>query len=162
MFIEQSSGWKRVAAAARSSRVIVTLPPVVMLITASVAALIWGRNWPKTSGSAVGLPVSGSRAWRWRIAAPASAAAIACAAICSGVVGRCGVWAGTWIAPVIAQLMIRFELATALFSSPGRWRHNTRDVKQPKETRSVYTSPKRVGIALETGNEEERGMSNRL
>ena len=46
----------------------------------------------------------GSRACRCTIAAPASAAAIALSAICAGVIGRCGVIDGTWIAPVTAQL----------------------------------------------------------
>ena len=40
------------------------------------------------SGLWSGLPVSGSRACRWMIAAPASAAATASAVICSGVIGR--------------------------------------------------------------------------
>ena len=55
----------------------------------SVAA-IWGRNSMNTSGSAVGRPSRGSRAWRWRIAAPASAASIDARAIWLGVIGRWG------------------------------------------------------------------------
>jgi hypothetical protein len=40
------------------------------------------------------------------MAAPACAAAMASAAICAGVIGRCGDMLGTWIDPVMAQLMI--------------------------------------------------------
>jgi hypothetical protein len=42
------------------------------------------------------------------MAAPASAASIACAAIWSGVTGRCGDIEGVWIDPVMAQVMIVF------------------------------------------------------
>eukprot|EP01037_Dinobryon_pediforme_P028308 gene28308-31526_t len=75
-------------AARRSSSVIFTLPPVVMFTTASQFCLMRGRNWANTAGSGVGRPSFGSRAWRCRIAAPASAAAIDCSAISSGVIGR--------------------------------------------------------------------------
>ena len=61
-----------------------------------------------TAGSGVGRPVCGSRACRWMIAAPASAAPIAAAAISDGVIGRCGVIVGVWIEPVTAQVMITF------------------------------------------------------
>ena len=88
MLSEHISGSARSGAASRSSSVISDEPPVVMLITASVACLMRGRNCMNTSGSAVGRPFSGSRAWRCRIDAPASAAAIASAAIWSGVTGR--------------------------------------------------------------------------
>src|SRR6266481_1530318 len=44
----------------------------------------------KTFGSGVGRPSLGSRAWRWRMAAPASAAATAWSVISSGVIGRWG------------------------------------------------------------------------
>ena len=69
----------------RSSIVIMELPPVVMLTTASVDCLMIGRNWLNSAGSPEGRPSPGSRACRCRIAAPASAAPIACAAISSGV-----------------------------------------------------------------------------
>src|SRR3954454_16807643 len=105
MFSEQSSGLNRRTAASRSSSDIPRPPPVVMLMTALVPSWIAGRKRPKTSGSGVGRPVWGCRACRCRIAAPASAAPIACSAIWSGVMGRCGVSDGTWIAPVTAQLM---------------------------------------------------------
>jgi hypothetical protein len=49
-----SSGCAWRAAARRSSIVIVIAPPVVMFTTASVSALIRGRNCMNTSGSAVG------------------------------------------------------------------------------------------------------------
>ena len=61
-----------------------------------------------TSGSAVGRPFSGSRAWRCRIDAPASAAAIASAAIWSGVTGRYGLIVGVCTEPVTAQVMTTF------------------------------------------------------
>jgi hypothetical protein len=68
--------------------------------------LMRGRKRPKASGDWSGRPVSGLRACRWTIAAPASAAPIAASAICSGVIGRCGDMVGVWIAPVIAQVMM--------------------------------------------------------
>ncbi len=81
MFREQSSGENRRAAAVRSSSDMPCPPPVVMLMTASQRERISGRNCANTSGSGDGRPVSGSRAWRCRIVAPASAAPIACSAI---------------------------------------------------------------------------------
>jgi hypothetical protein len=81
MLSEHISGDARSGAASRSSIVICTLPPVVMLITASVDCLMRGRNCMKTAGSGVGLPSLGSRACKCRMAAPASAAPIACSAI---------------------------------------------------------------------------------
>jgi hypothetical protein len=65
------------------------LPPVVMLMTASVASRMRGTNWSNTFGSAEGRPSFGSRACRCRMAAPASAASMDCSAICSGVSARC-------------------------------------------------------------------------
>ena len=88
MFIEHNSGLNTRAAADRSSSVIPWPPPVVMLITASQPCRIFGRNSAKISGSGVGRPFEGSRACRWTIAAPASAAPIAPSAISSGVIGR--------------------------------------------------------------------------
>ncbi|KAG1433190.1 hypothetical protein G6F56_014637 [Rhizopus delemar] len=63
-------------------------PPVVMLMTTSLAALMRGRNCAYSAGSCVGRPVWGSRACRCTIAAPASAASSADCAIWSGVTGR--------------------------------------------------------------------------
>ena len=71
----------------------------------------------KTVGSGVGRPSFGSRACRWRIAAPASAAAIDASAICSGVIGRYGVMVGVWIDPVTAQVMMTFRPAGAIQNS---------------------------------------------
>jgi len=102
------SGRAASAAASRSSRLIPWPPPVVMFTNASVACLIRGRNCMNRAGSGVGRPSAGSRACRWRMAAPASAAAIACRAISSGVTGRCGDIEGVWIEPVTAQVMIAF------------------------------------------------------
>src|SRR4051812_34220253 len=122
MLSEHSSGLNRRTAASRSSSDIPRPPPVVMLITASVPSWIVGRKRPKTSGSGVGRPVSGWRACRCRIAAPASAAPTACSAISAGVMGRCGVSDGTWIAPVTAQLMIVFFCLRAIGSDlRGFW-----------------------------------------
>ena len=69
-----------------------------------------------TSGSGVGRRSRGSRACRWRIAAPASAAPIASSAICSGVIGRYGDIVGVWIEPVTAQVMmtVRRDGATSV------------------------------------------------
>ena len=74
----------------------------------------------QVSGSPDGLPFSGSRAWRCRIAAPASAASIAWWAMSSGVTGRCGDIDGVWIEPVMAQvMMVLFFLRKR--ASLGRW-----------------------------------------
>jgi len=82
------SGLARSGAASRSSRLMPSPPPVVMFTTASVLCLMRGRNCMNTSGSGVGRPSIGSRACRWMMAAPASAAAMLSVAICSGVIGR--------------------------------------------------------------------------
>ncbi|MNZ98085.1 hypothetical protein D3C78_1173590 [compost metagenome] len=62
MFSEASSGWKVVAGRMRSSTVMWGLPPVVMLMMASVSVLMRSRNGLNSAGSCDGLPVSGSRA----------------------------------------------------------------------------------------------------
>ncbi len=69
-----------------------------------------------TFGSGVGLPSFGSRACRCRIAAPASAAPIAPAAISSGVTGRYGVMVGVCIDPVTAQVMITLRVSAIISS----------------------------------------------
>src|SRR6202000_2844286 len=89
-------------------------PPVVMLTTASQREWISGRNWANTSGSGVGRPVSGSRACRCRIAAPACAAATAWSAISPGVTGSWSDGDGTWIEPVRAQLTITLRVGMVL------------------------------------------------
>src|SRR5262249_43301834 len=81
-------------------------PPVVMLITASVDCLMRGRNCMNIAGSPVGRPSLGSRACRCRIAAPASAAPMACSAIWSGVTGKASDMVGGWIALVTARVMM--------------------------------------------------------
>ena len=48
------------------------------------------------------------------MAAPASAAPIACSAICAGVIGRYGDIVGVWIAPVTAQVTITERLEVGL------------------------------------------------
>src|SRR6185312_11978281 len=105
MLSEHISGERSVAAARRSSSVMVTLPPVVMLMTASQACLMRGTNCRNTLGSGDGRPSLGSRACRCRIAAPAAAASIACVAMSSGVIGSASDMVGVWIEPVIAQVM---------------------------------------------------------
>src|SRR6056297_3241317 len=77
-----------------------------MFTTALVACLIRPRKGAKASALWSGLPVWGSRACRCRMAAPASAAPMAAAAISSGVIGRWSDIVGVWIAPVTAQVMI--------------------------------------------------------
>src|SRR6266568_6617758 len=106
MLSEHISGENVVAAAIRSSTVMITLPPVVMLITPSQLCLMRGRNCRNTAGSGDGRPSLGSRACRCRTAAPALAASIACVAISSGVTGKASDMVGVWIEPVIAQVMI--------------------------------------------------------
>ena len=59
MLSEHISGLARSGAASRSSSVMPWPPPVVMLMTASVACLMRGRNCMKTSGSGVGRPSFG-------------------------------------------------------------------------------------------------------
>ncbi len=105
------SGLACSGAASRSSSVIFSPPPVVMFTTASVLCLMVGRKRMNTAGSGVGSPVSGSRACRWMIAAPASAASMLLCAICSGVIGRCSDMLGVWIAPVTAQLMMTLAMS---------------------------------------------------
>ena len=110
MLSEHISGEASSGAASRSSTVIFTLPPVVMLITASQLCLMRGRNCMNTFGSGVGRPSFGSRACRCRMAAPASAAPMACSAIWSGVIGNASDIVGVWIDPVTAQVMMTLLL----------------------------------------------------
>ena len=90
MLRDAISGLARMAAARRSSMVMPSPPPVDTFTTAPLDCLMIGRNCMKVSGRGSGLPVSGSRACRWMIEAPASAAAIDSRAISWGVMGRCG------------------------------------------------------------------------
>src|ERR1700726_4109387 len=90
-----------------------------MLTTAPVDCLIRGRNCMNTSGSGVGRPSFGSRACRCRIAAPASAAAIASRAISSGVSGKCGLIVGVWIDPGTAQVMTTLPRSGIFFLPPA-------------------------------------------
>ena len=60
--VQDGVRWRSSAGLRRSSTVMCGEPPVVMLITAFVSRLMRGRNLRNTSGSWVGLPVSGSRA----------------------------------------------------------------------------------------------------
>ena len=85
-------------------------PPVVMLITTSLRWRMTLRKGAKASADWSGRPVRGSRAWRWTIAAPASAAPMAASAISCAVIGRCGDIEGVWIAPVTAQVMMTLPL----------------------------------------------------
>ncbi len=88
MFNEQSSGEANKGAAKRSSRDIPCPPPVVMLTMAELERRMIGRNCMNTAGSGVGRPSAGFLACKCRTAAPASAAAIDCSAISSGVSGK--------------------------------------------------------------------------
>ena len=79
--------------------------PVVMLITASRALVDLAAGTartPRGRGSA-GRSRDRARAGGGSPRPPREAA-IALSAICAGVIGRCGVIDGTWIAPVTAQL----------------------------------------------------------
>src|SRR5215471_6402237 len=119
IFSEHISGDSCMTPARRSSTAMVGEPPVVMLTTASVACLMRGRNCMNTAGSPVGRPSCGLRACRCRIAAPASAAPIACEAIWSGVIGRASDMVGVWMAPVMAQLMMTLSDLAAMALAPG-------------------------------------------
>src|SRR6516225_9449517 len=90
-----------------------------MLMTAPLACLMRGRNCMNTLGSGVGRPSVGSRAWRCRIAAPASAAAIASRAISSGVSGRYGLIVVVWIDPVTAHVMTTLPPKGIAFLRPA-------------------------------------------
>src|ERR1700730_10228838 len=99
----------------RSSILMYGAPPLVRFITASVDCLIRGRNAANAARLWSGLPVSGLRACRWTIAAPALAAPIEASAIWSGVTVREGDIDGVWMAPVIAhEMMIFWVLAMLL------------------------------------------------
>ncbi|MDT4839162.1 hypothetical protein FQZ97_729450 [compost metagenome] len=123
MLSDASSGLKVVAGRMRSSTLMCGLPPVVMLITASVAALIFERKGRNRSGSCDGRPSFGSRACRCRIAAPARAASMDACAISSAVTGRCGDMLGVWMAPVGAQVMMAL----------GRWAMRCPERRSGKE-----------------------------
>src|SRR5215467_6844293 len=146
MLSEHISGESCMTPARRSSTGMVGEPPVVMFTTASVACLMRGRNCMNTAGSPVGRPSCGLRACRCRIAAPASAAPIACSAIWSGVIGSASDIVGVWIAPVTAQLMmtlsdlaaICFSLPVAIFSSFADIR---RKVQAPLQRQKLPAEP---------------------
>ena len=65
-----SSGFSTSMTRSRSSIVCPVAPPVVIEITASLSSLMPEQYSRKTPGSEMGLPSSGSRAWRWMTAAP--------------------------------------------------------------------------------------------
>ncbi len=122
MFSDATSGFSCSAGCRRSSSVIVDAPPVVKLMTTSERRAISGANSRKYFGSCVGRPSTGSRACRWTIAAPASAAATAASAISFGVTGRCGDIDGVWIEPVTAHVMMTLRddlLAAVIVGSCG-------------------------------------------
>src|SRR5581483_459231 len=66
----------------------------------------------------LGWPVFGSRTWMWTIAAPALAASIAEAAICSGVTGTAGFLATESADPVTAHeiMILRCTAASLRFA----------------------------------------------
>ena len=101
-----SSGRATLMISNRSSTVIPVPPPLVMLTTASVFALMGLRYSENTAGSGVGRPSRGSRACRWMTAAPASTAATDSATTSSTVNGRCGDIVGVCADPVTAQVMM--------------------------------------------------------
>src|SRR5687767_10284537 len=114
MLSEATSGLSCSAGCSRSSVVIVAAPPVVRLMTTSLATAICGRNSWNSAGSCDGLPSFGLRACRCTIAAPACAAPMAAFAISAGVTGRYGDMLGVWIEPVAAQVMMTFPWAAAI------------------------------------------------
>src|SRR3954462_5795733 len=88
--------------------------PVVRLITQFERCLMIFRNGANASGLWSGWPVLGLRACRCTIAAPASAASTAAAAICCGVTGNAFDIEGGWIEPVSAQVMMKLRLMSLL------------------------------------------------
>src|SRR6266849_10690184 len=114
MLSEATSGLSLSAGCRRSSIDMVGAPPVVRLTTTSHALFTLGRNCLNSSGSCVGLPSFGLRAWKCTIAAPAFAAPIAASAISAGVTGRYGDMLGVWIEPVTAQVMMTLPCAAAI------------------------------------------------
>src|SRR5688572_1014392 len=117
MLSEATSGLSCSAGCSRSSIVMVAAPPVVRLMTTSLATAICGRNSWNSAGSCDGLPSFGLRACRCTIAAPACAAPIAPRAISAGVTGRYGDMLGVWIEPVAAQVMMTLPWAAAIVDS---------------------------------------------
>src|ERR1700723_1946857 len=94
--------------------VILELPPVVMLRIALVRSARTGQIIRKCAGSPEGRPSSGFRAWRWRIAAPASAASTALSTIWDGVMGRYSDMVGVWTEPVTAHVRMILRLFLAI------------------------------------------------
>src|SRR5690606_33096170 len=92
--------------------------PGGMLTPAAQPALIRGRTCMNRSGSEAGRPFSGSRACRCRMAAPASAASMAEAAICSGVTGSASDIDGVWMLPVTAHVMMTLPFWLDMISPP--------------------------------------------
>src|SRR5688572_3731504 len=157
MLSDATSGLSRSAGWSRSSTAMVGARPVVRLITTFAAALIFGRNCRKSSGSWEGLPFCGSRAWRWTTAAPASAAPIAPSAISSGVMGRYGDIEGVWIAPVTAQVMMTFRdsaisVLLCELAFVGRQRHQP-PVAPAFAGRATVPRQQFAPLALDPGDE---------
>ena len=161
MFRLHISGAKAMGAARRCRRFITADPPVVMLTTA------WGLSADRKdqcAGSEDGRPSSGWRACRCRIAAPASAAAMAWAAMASGVTGRCGDCEGTWIEPVTAQVI---KILVMGEECHARGRQGQRKARDPAERlrRTPFVSPlargprqpARVWLRRGYWGKEERG-----
>src|ERR1700677_4816920 len=119
MFNEAISGLKTSAGCNRSSIVIVTDPPVVMLMTTPERALMSGKNCAKRAGSCEGRPSPGERACRCTIAAPASAAPTAASAIWAGVIGKYGDIEGVWIEPVTAHVTMTLLTGPAFCAEVG-------------------------------------------
>src|ERR1700709_1739196 len=115
MLREATSGLYTAAGRTRSSTVMVGAPPVVRLITQLERCLMIFRNGANASGLWSGWPVFGLRACRCTIAAPASAASTAAAAISCGVTGNAFDIDGVWMAPVTAQVMMTLRAMLALF-----------------------------------------------
>jgi hypothetical protein len=92
-------------------------PPVETFMTASVCCLMRGRKSMNSRGSGEGFPVSGSRACKWMMEAPASAAPTEASTISDGVIGRWGLMVGVWMEPVTAQVMMTLD-AVDIFCVP--------------------------------------------
>src|ERR1051325_9460096 len=97
----------------------------------------------------LGRPVFGSRTWICTIAAPALAASIADAAICSGITGTAGFFPGVSAEPVTAQEIITLRDTTFLPQRLSRSAYNAapdRDTVSARMTRQ-RSLPLQIGRA---------------
>ena len=110
MLSEHSSGCAACAPSRRASSDIVALPPVEMLMTASVASLIRGRNAMKCSADGTGAAIDGIARMQMQDRRAGLGGFDAGLCDLSGVTGRYGDIDGVWIEPVGAQVIMTFRV----------------------------------------------------